>query len=1439
MSVDDASAEDAEVPALDVPLLPFDAQDAVSDSVSDVALIEDTTDGDVLEASVSDASDLGAFSDGLDGGDAFGPLCGDGVVEGAEACDEGEANSDTLADQCRTDCTPPTCGDGVVDSGEDCDDGDLDNTDACTMACVLGLDLPKPKSGEVIFTELMVNPAALQDPGGEWIELMNTTSDVLSLSGCVLRDSGTDSWMLGLGDLVALIEPESFAMLLYLGEASGLPPTATPGSGVFPYQNILLNNTADTVVLECDGVEIDRVAWDSAWPIVEGASMALDPVGHDATSNDDPTLWCPGTIPFEDGDLGSPMALNATCPPFAVDTCRVSSEATASFVGESVEFAVDLMEPGITDVTVGVDESPALVVELGVGPAGSVPDESWSWSLGLPAMGWQNAEGVDRWTRVVSFVELGQHALSARVTLDEGVTWVTCDTSTPPDATYSVDSELLLEVLIDPCEAYVCATPPASECHADAVTYSTTLSPTGACVLDDEGAPTCVYDIEVVDCGLTGEVCVASVGCDADAEMPVAAGQLVMSELMVRPLASVPPTGQWLEITNTSDAPLDLNGCELTVDALLTATVDAPLVVGVAVTRVLGALDVSGANGGVALDWAWGNLLEFPSSAGDVVLTCDDVEIDRVTYGVGWPNVLGASMSLSRFHIDGLDNDLATHWCTGTQLYGAGDLGSPGALNLACPGEVEPIDACYVANASSEDVPAGTPFLAGVWLKESGLTELTTLTDTSPAVRVQAGLAAPGTAVDGEGWTYHDAQAAVLWEMGFIEGPLYYDGYAASFAAPPAGVWQLIFRVSADAGNTWTACDRVDDGSFEGSDATQLTTTPSPCEPTPCEADDDPICLFGSVVLQAGDAVCSLNGDEAECAWPESVLLEDCAAQGATCEEGDCVGFPASPQAYGVVFSELLIIPPGSESDEWFELTLRPDSPVTVVDLSECVVTSDAGESWTVPSDSDGATLLEEGAPMVLARSASGAALGTTADLVYGAALTLDNTSDTLTLSCSGILVDEVSWDVASGWSIPVGSALSLGGNVISATHNDAPGVWCAGIPGSPGLLNPLCPPPDDVLDECRLIAPSFLEVDPGVVFAVAGLLRDEGTTDVSSGVDPVPGLVVETGFGPAGTEPTLPSTGWVWGAAYPDPEWSDDDAPGEDRWEGPLMIQQAGVWDVLLRASADGGATWRLCDQDGASNGYDSAQAGQVTIGAGVCVPNPCDEPPQPVCDGELLTSYAALGGCALVGDPMEAACDYPGESFDCTPYAGCLSGACVSPPATPASAGALIVTEFLRDSLASNPDRGEWVEFYNPGPDDLDLRGCSVNSSEHLIEGLTPVLAPSMDYIVVAQSADPELSEGVLPTVVLPGLTLSNVSGELSLLCPEGIIDDLSYTLGWPGSVGVAAQLRSDALSEPEPSLLNDAQGAWCASEESYGGAGNVGSPGAANGGCASAVD
>jgi cysteine-rich repeat protein len=61
------------------------------------------------------------------------PACGDGILQSPEGCDDGNAWDD---DACTTTCRPARCGDGALQADEGCDDGNDNPYDACTNACV-------------------------------------------------------------------------------------------------------------------------------------------------------------------------------------------------------------------------------------------------------------------------------------------------------------------------------------------------------------------------------------------------------------------------------------------------------------------------------------------------------------------------------------------------------------------------------------------------------------------------------------------------------------------------------------------------------------------------------------------------------------------------------------------------------------------------------------------------------------------------------------------------------------------------------------------------------------------------------------------------------------------------------------------------------------------------------------------------------------------------------------------------------------------------------------------------------------------------------------------------------------------------------------------------------------------------------------------------------
>jgi len=73
---------------------------------------------------------------GCGGKSSTGAVCGDGVVEGSEACDDGNTiNGDGCSSVCTVEGTQ--CGNGIIEAGEECDDANTVDGDGCSSVCSL------------------------------------------------------------------------------------------------------------------------------------------------------------------------------------------------------------------------------------------------------------------------------------------------------------------------------------------------------------------------------------------------------------------------------------------------------------------------------------------------------------------------------------------------------------------------------------------------------------------------------------------------------------------------------------------------------------------------------------------------------------------------------------------------------------------------------------------------------------------------------------------------------------------------------------------------------------------------------------------------------------------------------------------------------------------------------------------------------------------------------------------------------------------------------------------------------------------------------------------------------------------------------------------------------------------------------------------------------
>ncbi|MBI5486435.1 MAG: DUF4215 domain-containing protein [Deltaproteobacteria bacterium] len=145
--------DDAEVDATPDTIVDPDA-DAIRDADADVS--PDVTAG-VCGDGVRNVGEGCDDGNGVDDdecrNDCSLPMCGDGVTSDVEECDDGPASSDTEPNACRTRCVRPTCGDGVVDTGERCDDGNRMAGDTCSPGCFPDEEAPAEPVGDPVAAD--------------------------------------------------------------------------------------------------------------------------------------------------------------------------------------------------------------------------------------------------------------------------------------------------------------------------------------------------------------------------------------------------------------------------------------------------------------------------------------------------------------------------------------------------------------------------------------------------------------------------------------------------------------------------------------------------------------------------------------------------------------------------------------------------------------------------------------------------------------------------------------------------------------------------------------------------------------------------------------------------------------------------------------------------------------------------------------------------------------------------------------------------------------------------------------------------------------------------------------------------------------------------------------------------------------------------------------
>lgn len=165
-------------------------------------------------------------------------------------------------------------------------------------------------------------------------------------------------------------------------------------------------------------------------------------------------------------------------------------------------------------------------------------------------------------------------------------------------------------------------------------------------------------------------------------------GDLIITEIMYNPSALSDTEGEWFELYNHSDQPVNLKNLILGRDDLNRHTIADSIVLPpgeyLVVQRSATATDADGS-------YVYGSDISLTNTGAVLAVYNEGTEsepgalIFSVNYGGEFfPDGSGASICLNPSMLNATDAATGTSWCVSTTIYSTGDLGTPGTVNDPC-----------------------------------------------------------------------------------------------------------------------------------------------------------------------------------------------------------------------------------------------------------------------------------------------------------------------------------------------------------------------------------------------------------------------------------------------------------------------------------------------------------------------------------------------------------------------------------------------------------------------------------------------------------------------------------------------------------------------------------------------------------------------------------
>lgn len=559
-----------------------------------------------------------------------------------------------------------------------CGPGDDGTADACA-----GL-LP----GDLVITEVFADADAPPggsgaDEGKEWFEIHNASTAAKDLAGVVINHSRPD----GSSGKTHVMKAVTIGAGQYLVLADTLPDLI-PAWGDYGYGSDLgdlYNQDGGKFTLMCGTTEVDHATYELVEP---GHSRSFDGGrAPDYQANDDTAAWCASdelaAHEFTPANFGTPGDANQACMNVVPGQCNDAGTArptVAPAVGDLTITEV-MPSPGAVSDTVG--EYFEVLVNRAVDLNGVGLDRA-SDAANPIVLTSADCLHAAAGTRLV-FARSMDAAMNGMLPRVDGLfsfSLVGGSAASPGDVRLMMGAEVLDSI-----------TWTSSRSGKSIQLAAGLTAPTDNDVAANLCDSTAMYGAG--DLGTPGAANTACGGsstgmCLDGATMrptvsPVA-GDLTITEAMPDPAAVADGVGEWFEVLVNRDVDLNDVGLDRAGDAAAANVITSATCKRVtAGTYVVFAKSSDMAmNGGLPRvdgTFTFAMINGTVAAPGDVRVMVGTTEIDAMS----WTSARsGKSIQLNAGLVAPTDNDVAGNLCDGTTAYGAGDLGTPGAVNGMC-----------------------------------------------------------------------------------------------------------------------------------------------------------------------------------------------------------------------------------------------------------------------------------------------------------------------------------------------------------------------------------------------------------------------------------------------------------------------------------------------------------------------------------------------------------------------------------------------------------------------------------------------------------------------------------------------------------------------------------------------------------------------------------